>query len=280
MKNNLSVSEQLMYSTVRIECLLANGQSSTGTGFFFRFLDEGLSNVPCVVTNKHVVQGAIKGKIIFSLSDADGNPINTEHMPVEYNNFENSWIFHPEADIDLCILPIAPILQQIEEEKGRKVFFISLDKSLIPSFEQFNQLSAIEDITMIGYPNGLWDRVNNLPIIRKGITATHPKFNHNGREEFVIDAACYPGSSGSPVMIFNQGTYSSGNDVHVGTRALLLGILFAGPQFTSTGEIVVLNVPTSRPISVSHIPMNLGYVVKSHKLLDFEELLSKLIQRN
>lgn len=280
MANNLSVSEQLMYSTVRIECLLANGQGSTGTGFFFRFLESGDIHVPCIVTNKHVVTGAIEGRIIFTLEDDHGDPINTEHMPVTYNNFENRWIFHPEADIDLCVLPIGDIIQQIEEEKGRKVFYRSFDKSLIPPFEQLNQLSAIEDITMIGYPNGLWDKVNNLPIIRKGVTATHPKFNHNGREEFVIDAACYPGSSGSPVLVFNQGTYSNGNNVHVGTRALLLGILFAGPQFTSTGEIVVLNVPTSRPISVAHIPMNLGYVVKSHKLLDFEDILSKIIQRS
>jgi hypothetical protein len=26
---------------------------------------------------------------------------------------------------------------------------------------------------MIGYPNGIWDAKNNLPVIRKGITATH-----------------------------------------------------------------------------------------------------------
>ncbi|MBT2739938.1 MULTISPECIES: hypothetical protein [unclassified Bacillus (in: firmicutes)] len=57
---------------------------------------------------------------------------------------------------------------------------------------------------------------------------------------------------------------------------MLLGILYAGPQFTATGEIAVLNIPSSRPISVSQIPMNLGYIIKSHKLLDFEEILEGL----
>lgn len=37
MTHNLSVSEQLMYSTVRIECLSSNGQGSTGTGFSLIF---------------------------------------------------------------------------------------------------------------------------------------------------------------------------------------------------------------------------------------------------
>ncbi len=44
---------------------------------------------------------------------------------------------------------------------------------------------------MIGYPNGIWDEANNMPIIRRGITATHPNFNYNGKPEFMIDAACF-----------------------------------------------------------------------------------------
>lgn len=61
---------------------------------------------------------------------------------------------------------------------------------------------------MIGYPNGLWDSQNNLPIIRRGITATSVKKDYNGKKEFLIDAAVFPGSSGSPVFIFNEGSYS------------------------------------------------------------------------
>ena len=40
---------------------------------------------------------------------------------------------------------------------------------------------------MIGYPNGLWDKVNGLPFFKRGMTATHPYINYNGREEFVMD---------------------------------------------------------------------------------------------
>jgi len=58
---------------------------------------------------------------------------------------------------------------------------------------QLGELSAIEDIIMIGYPDGIWDSINNQPIIRRGITATQPKNNFNGKQEFLIDAACFPG---------------------------------------------------------------------------------------
>ena len=42
---------------------------------------------------------------------------------------------------------------------------------------------AVEDIMMIGYPNALWDSEHNMPIIRKGITATPVWLDHNGKKD-------------------------------------------------------------------------------------------------
>jgi hypothetical protein len=64
----LSLSERISYSTVRIECQYTDGTQGTGTGFFFNFLvnKENNTHVPVVITNKHVINGAIKGRLIFS----------------------------------------------------------------------------------------------------------------------------------------------------------------------------------------------------------------------
>lgn len=61
MESNLTITEQLMYSTIRIECDLG-GAISTGTGFLFRFLEENDKFIPAIVTNKHVVKGAVNGR--------------------------------------------------------------------------------------------------------------------------------------------------------------------------------------------------------------------------
>jgi hypothetical protein len=135
---------------------------------------------------------------------------------------------------------------------------------------------------MIGYPNGIWDQANNLPIVRKGITATNPMHNYNGLPIFVIDCACFPGSSGSPVLIANFGSYSNANGgVVLGSRLIFLGVLYAGPQHSAAGEIQIIDVPLQQtPIILSHIPNNLGFVVKSQKILDFKPIFKSLMGLN
>jgi hypothetical protein len=142
-------------------------------------------------------------------------------------------------------------------------------------------LGTLEEILMIGYPNGLWDSVNNMPILRRGVTATHPNIDYEGRREFLIDAACFPGSSGSPVFLFNTNgwTNRAGGTVVGGTRVKLLGILYAGPQHTATGEVRIVMVPTQqRAVAISSIPNNLGLVIKAARLAELDSAMQKLVK--
>lgn len=276
MDNKLSLSEQLLYLTVRIECEYSNGMHGTGTGFFFRFLEneETGEHVPVVITNKHVINGAIKGRLIFCIRKADGTPDDSHHYAMYIDGFESMWRKHPDTNVDLCAMPLAPILNTAETQ-NIKPFYITFSKENLPTEKFLNEVSALEDIIMVGYPNGIWDEKNNKPIFRKGITATDMKFDYNGKTEFVIDAACFPGSSGSPVMIFNQGMYTDkfGNTYAGGGRAVLLGILYAGPQAIAEGEVHTVVIPTvEKNIALSHIPNNLGYVIKAERILELEKL--------
>lgn len=275
---DLKLNEQFLYSTVRIECLLANGKSSTGTGFFFEFFhdSEDKVTIPVIVTNKHVVDGATEGRFLLTLADEKIKP-SIERRFIKYENIRGDILFHPDSDTDICIIPIAGVLQALREE-GKTPFCIYLTSELIPDKKQLASLTAIEDIIMVGYPNGIWDEVNNRPIVRKGITATHPKVNYNGKAEFMIDAACFPGSSGSPVFIYNEGSYSTGQGIAIGNRVMFLGVLYAGPMFTATGDVQVVKVPTAQNevvLSNTSIPNNLGFVIRSEKLLDFIPILKR-----
>jgi hypothetical protein len=269
--NQLTPVEQLAFSTVRIETDQIDGSKGTGTGFFYAIKqqDNG-QNIPVIVTNKHVIKDASKGRFRFTLKNAEGLPDIKSHFTIDLDNFEKGWVSHPVSDIDLCVLPIATLLH-LAEAQGKKFFFIALDKNLLPTQEDYDSMFGMDEITMIGYPNGIWDEANNFPVFRKGITATNPKYDWNGKKEFLIDCACFPGSSGSPVLLANMGGYYSRGGLMIGPRIKLLGILYAGPQHTVTGEIEIVDIPVSqKPISVSHIPNNLGIVIKSELLKDFD----------
>lgn len=176
-------------------------------------------------------------------------------------------------------MPVQPLIDEAANA-DHKFFYTTIDKSLIPNEAELADLGALEDVVMIGYPNGIWDASNNMPIIRRGVTATHPNLNYKGREEFMIDAACFPGSSGSPVFLYNDGgwTTRSGNVMKGSVRIKLLGLLYAGPQHTATGEIRMVTISTQqRAISVASIPNNLGLVVKSRRILEMDAVLGPLL---
>jgi len=81
----------------------------------------------------------------------------------------------------LAVFPVAPLYHQAEA-KGIKFFAPPIGEDLLPTPEKLADLSGLENITMIGYPNGIWDEKNNMPIVRRGITATNPKHDYRQAE--------------------------------------------------------------------------------------------------
>lgn len=268
----MSITDQLVHTTVRIECETFDRRTSSGTGFVINFCTDGNQTVPAIITNKHVIAGAKTGVFHMTLKDNNDAPIYGQHIPVPVQDFETLWIKHPDNNVDIAAFPLAPVVRWLQAE-GKRVFYIALATEFIADAAYMKELSAVEDILMIGYPNGLWDSRNNLPIARRGVTATPPYIDFEGRPEFMIDCACFPGSSGSPIVLFNIGghTTKDGGVVIGPSRLKLLGILWGGPQYTAEGQIKVVPVPVAmQPIALSRIPNNLGFCVKAEQLLWFE----------
>lgn len=272
----MTLSEKVTYSTVLIKCEYSNGTFGSGTGFVFHFCPDPTNNkiVPVIVTNNHVVDNCINCTFEFCKSDENGDPIDREAISFLLRN--PNCIKHSNPKVDLCCIPIAPILEDLRKNDIR-IYYIPLSTSIIPNQEQLEKMSAMENATMVGYPISLFDEYNHKPILRSGITATHIKNDYQGKKEFLIDMACFPGSSGSPIFILNEGAYAVGDDLNVGSRIYLCGILYGGPQYQASGIMTFLNLP-NLPTPVLNIPTNLGVAIKSSELFYFEEYFNNVLE--
>lgn len=272
----MEVAELLLLTTIRIETTIPGG-ISTGTGFFFSLKNDVSTgtHVPVIVTNKHVIKDALTGKLRFSLKDENGSPLWGQYYDLSLSDFEARWIKHPDTNVDLCVLPIANIHREIQRS-NKDLYYALLTPSDIPSKDELSKdFSRIEDITVVGYPDGIWDPFNNIPITRKGITATPLQVDFENTPRFLIDAAIYGGSSGSPVYVFNQGSFAiPGRGLFAGNRIKLVGIVYAVAQHAITGQLEIVDVPAAKtPVAKSLIPNNLGVAIHARKILDFEALV-------
>lgn len=269
----ITISEKMMFNTVQL--MASNG--AKGTGFFFDFKINGIT-FPTLITNKHVVNDNPNELVVFSLHVTSSTDIQASSGEVIQIPYQAHWVFHPKQD--LCFTPINPLFQQIKQRLGKNIFYISISEDILPSSEQLNNLSALEELVMVGYPIGLVDTVHNYPIFRKGFTASHPAFDFNKENVGLVDMACFPGSSGSPIYILNEYSYvDKRGNINMGqSRIIFLGVLYSGPVYTSDGKIVVKDIPTTQtPLSETPIMTNLGYYIKSSVLLDFKKTITSMI---
>jgi hypothetical protein len=274
MAERTSLADQLSFTTTRIACKTTSGEDSVGTGFFFNLSLRTGNSFPVMITDRHVIEDAQHG--IFRLTEADenGSPKLGTFTPVYLEPFQDFWIKHPDKDVDLCAMPIDPILQ-VTEAQGKTFFYRHMGKELIATSEFMSRLCATEGIIMIGYPNGIWDSRNKTPTCRKATAVTLPHLDYEGRREFMIDAACFPESRGCPVIFSSIGEHIIKTEelMFSETEIKLLGVLYAGPKFTTEEKTQTVSMSTkTTPVSVSQLSSNLGLVIKAEVILEFEEI--------
>lgn len=276
-----TMTESVLYSTVRLEIEYDDEERGTATGFFFRLTTEQGPGL-YLVTSRHAIFGddndpACASAITFRLHEAE-SPENVRpsgrhfdwtlnrppgpfayrlatdaagntHIVRSIGRISNLGMFfcHVEPTVDLCACAVEPVLEQIFRDTGKVPYCRSLSEQVILEPERLRDLSAVEDVLMVGYPTGIWDAANNLPIFRRGITATHPGIPFEDRPVGLVDVACFRGSSGSPVLICSEGDYFSKTQKGTipGSRIVLLGVL-SGGYVDREGVGVRGPIPTGR----------------------------------
>lgn len=260
-----SIAEQLFFTTVRVETQDGADGQGTGTSCIFGYQSEG-KQYPFLVTSKHVIEGAKEGRLTF-IQAQEGKPLLGTGYALDIDEFEQLWYRHPSREVDIAVTPLVPLVEHVAKT-GVDIFYRAISSDLVPSQETLSKLDALEEIVFIGYPSGIWDRKNLLPIMRKGTTATPIAVDFQGEKQFLIDASVFPGSSGSPVFLYNPGMYfeKTGATV-VGTRLLFLGVVAS--VFFEWAVNEILSVARGDvPVALSKQMIDLGIVFKATTIVE------------
>jgi hypothetical protein len=277
-------TEALVLSTIKINCFsdtIIDGKkissSYSGTGFFFVYFFPK-DTILVLVTNKHVIKNCLRGSFNFRglslLLSEEKNYIT--HVKYSLLDFESHWIEHETQD--LAILPLAPIFKDLNVSENLSPLYGYYSEDHIPTQDKITDVKAIEDVLMIGYPKGLNDDINDLPIVRKGITATPFKVDYKNNLQFLLDIAIYPGSSGSPV-IFKSGINDNFSQIYTKRKLFLLGIASKSINFPVKGEAFTSDTATHQNVNFI-LPIDIAVVIKSSCLLDFKQDKYHLNQEN
>jgi S1-C subfamily serine protease len=218
-----TVQEQLLYTTLRIECVNESGQVfSIGTGFLLKRPVGNDQYKIYLVSNKHVLCNAQSLAVTFS-TQKNGLPNLGQTMRLPIKDIKQHIVGHSNPNVDIALLDCTGLFLMFPNA----LYFKLVDYEMLASFEE-PELEIAENVLFVGYPDDRYDVKNNLPLIRTGLISSHPKYDFNDDPVFIIDAQVFPGSSGSPVYIDLTFENMKNGQIVVGQRNLkLLGIISA-----------------------------------------------------
>ncbi|RZJ45063.1 MAG: serine protease [Brevundimonas sp.] len=266
----LPVSEQLPSVTVRIRTKGFSDRDWTGVGTGFVWVEK-LANggsATFLITNRHVLKDATVVGLTLQGTAPDGSRASGPGREVATPLGELHIIYHSRPEVDLALLALGPIFQRLNNA-GFHPHFASVGRDIIPSAAQIRDLSAAHPVTVVGYPNGVFDEANNLPVVRRGTTAIPPWIDYQGNKDLLLDIAVFGGSSGSPVFVLDEGFTIGRAGFQLGSSQLyLMGVLKAGHYQTELGTIIQIPAPTAM-ISVAEVDkmINLAVCVKSEQVV-------------
>ena len=256
-------SDAMLFSTVLIETELDDGEVKTGTGFFYFRRVRQSEGQEILVTNRHVVEGGRRITVWFHEAESEARPKLGEIGRVSTD--QSNWRFHPDPKVDVAFMLMEPLDRDLQKS-GYAVYRRNVNHRAIPTPEQLETTFPIEDVTVVGYPNGLYDEGNYLPIVRKGITATSLQVDYNHKPMFLISASVFPGSSGSPVYLHDPVSYGSRRGFELSPRLWFLGVVAEFKYREAKGWFEFDDQPILRAKVASQEALDLGVVFKERTI--------------
>jgi len=277
-----SLSEHLMFLTVRITALDSAGILGTGTAFYFTFGPESAKGNGwlVLVTNTHVLYNEeedihghmqvtrVADRLEFNMHVDGKDGQRQPNFPVSIK-LDGRQYDHPE--VDLSVIFFGDVYADLSN-KGATPYLKAFNEFDIESDVFLSkELSGINEATIVGYPIDLFDELNNYPLFRRGITALHPSVDFLNQPLGLLDIACWPGSSGSPVLVVHEPLRKQVGMSYHDSQRIFLGVVSHNYTYTVDGKIEKRKIATKRNVAF-HVPAHLAVYVKAKALLHFRQL--------
>jgi hypothetical protein len=204
--------------TTPIEVTFSDGRLLQGSGFFyFEFgPDEPNAQGPqwraithtYVVTAKHIIQpNRLKELIKFTcaMRVEDGDRVSWHRFDLKSADLAKRLHLCTKDEIDVAVIDVTDLLTtEMAQPLARRAQWLSFNGTNSDEFPGKSpiQVQPGDDVIVIGYPLGFYDRFNKLPVLKTGLLNTPIGLHYNGRDAFLLDFKYYEGSSGSLIICF------------------------------------------------------------------------------
>jgi len=195
----------------------ATDVSWIGTGFFIlRKIDEEGNARPMLVTNKHVL--ANKSSIVLRLRKKNSGVLDVVDVTI-CEGEKKLYYQHPNDKVDIAVLPLNG---KFIVDNNIDFAAFDIDEHAMTS-DKLRQEGVDEGtlIHMLGFPMGLVNINDNLPICRLGCVARISEAQIQESYNILADIQNFPGNSGSPIvtrpeLVSIEGTKALNKSVLVG----------------------------------------------------------------
>jgi hypothetical protein len=209
-------SANLSGLTTPIDVEFKDGRHVYGSGFFYFELapepekKEGPHWMPIghiyVVTAKHVVQPKrLKDLVAFSyaMRIGDKDSVAWHRLDLDRNELGHRLHLCSDEKIDIAVVDVndqfSAETKKLLEERAQVLSFNGTNANNFPGKSDL-EIQPGDDVIVIGYPLGIYDVFNKLPILKTGLLNTPIGMRFNGLDAFLFDFRYYEGSSGSIII--------------------------------------------------------------------------------
>lgn len=230
-----------------LDCVVAIGTNKDewyGTGFLYEHKVNGQREI-FLVTNQHVIESQIADKkniIRLKINSKADDPVKTVDIKLKDENDDNIFIYHPDKEIDLAIVPV-DFYKLILKVGQDKVKFFSHENTCLKNKMQTLGISEGDSIFILGFPMANV-HIKSTVIVRNGIIARIRDMYYNSSKSYLLDSFIFPGNSGGPVFLVPQNASILGTEPII--QSQLIGVVKEYLTYediaksTNTGETRVI----------------------------------------